>query len=186
MTDVTETVKDTVEEMGIDALIERQEAQGIKLPWENWVAFSSSVLAVLSALGALYATFSIDEATLVISNEAVYVAYREGAAANFAVTKAKVEILAALGKPVNNEDLKQIKKYKQQFTELNQKVKDADNEGMHKFKVHDRLAISVTLFQVAILLGGLSVIVRRRSIWIFGMTFAFAAFALLSWGLITF
>jgi len=182
MTDITETV----EEIAADAVMERQKNRGDNPPWDSWVALSSSALAVLSALAALYATFAIDEAILIISNGTSYAAYQEGSMVGLSVLKAKVDILKALDKPVSKENIVQMKHFEEQMLKYKRKADEADQQGNHKFHVHDRLAISVALFQVAILMGGLSVVVKRKSIWVFGLSFAFFASGMLLWGLLTF
>lgn len=186
MTDITETVDEIVEEIAVDAVMEKQKDRGDSSSWDGWVALSSSVLAVLSALAALYATFAVDEFTLIISNGTDYAAYQEGSMVGLNVLKAKVDILNALDKPVSTEDTAQMKHFEEQILKYHRKADEADRQGNHKLRVHDRLAISVTLFQVAILMGGLAVIVRRKSIWMFGLSFSFFGFGMLLWGLLTF
>lgn len=184
--EIDEIVDDVIEDLGVDAVIEHEREQGIKPRWEGWVALSASVLAVLSAVSALYATFAADEAAIAEADETTYSAYREGAQASYHVLRAKVEILEALGQPPTAEAQEELELYRLQAEEYREKAAEYDQEGRDEFVAHDRLAIAVTLFQVAILLGGLAVVVQRPALWIFGLSFGFSGLALMAWGLINF
>ena len=172
-TDLEDIVSDSIEDIGVDAVIEHQRERepADKTRWESWVALTSSLLAVLSAIAALYATFAADEAAIAESEETVVAAYASGAEASYNVLRAKLDIMAALGKPVDSADEAAMKKYAFQVKTFQEKSRKYDREGGRKYKTHDQLAIAVALFQVAILLGGLAVVVQRPALWVFGMSF---------------
>lgn len=183
--EIDEIVDDSIEDIGIDAVLERNEQAAVekKAAWENWVALTSSLLAVVSAIAALLATFESDKAAIAESAETVYAAYQEGANANYTIMKTKLDLLAAMGKPVSTEDLDQLASIKAGIQQMKDKAKAYDHAGQQNYKTHDRMAIAVTLFQMSILLGGLAVLVQRRVFWIFGMGFSLVGLGFLTHGL---
>ena len=184
-TEIDEIVDDSIEDIGIDAVLERDDPESAdkKAAWENWVALTSSLLAVVSAIAALLATFESDKAAIAESAETVYSAYQEGANANYTILQTKLDLLAAMGKPVNAEDQEQLTSIKASIQHMKDKASAYDHAGQQNYKTHDRLAIAVTLFQMSILMGGLAVLVQRRAFWLFGMGFSLAGLGFLTYGL---
>ncbi|MCG8425735.1 MAG: DUF4337 domain-containing protein [Chromatiales bacterium] len=186
--DFEDIVNNSIEDIGVDAVIEhQQEKEPVdKARWELWVALTSSLLAVLSAIAALYATFAADEAAIAEAQETVVAAYVSGAEATYSVLRTKIDILKALGKPVDAADEAAMEEYALQVKTYREKSLEYDREGGRKYKTHDHLAIAVTLFQVAILLGGLAVVVQRPALWTFGMSFVVGGVWFMAWGLTDF
>ncbi len=167
-----EIVKDNIEDIGVDAVLERQkEATAGTSRWEGWVALSSSLLAVLSAITALYATFASDKASIAESQKTVIATYASGADATYHVMRVKIDMLKALGKPVDPADEATLKERKLQVEQYREKINASSQAGGYDYKTHDQLTIAVALFQVTILLGGLAVVVQRPKLWLFGMSF---------------
>ncbi|MEJ2620782.1 MAG: DUF4337 family protein [Candidatus Thiodiazotropha sp.] len=160
--DLEEIVNDNIDEIGVDAVIERQQEGARKPPrWESWVALSSSLLAVLSAMTALYATFAAYHAIL-----------------------AKIDILMAFEKPVDPADHKAAEAHMILIEEYKKQDEASAELGEVEYKTHDQLAIAVALYQVAILLGGLAVVVQRPALWVFGMSFVVVGLWFMGNGLI--
>jgi hypothetical protein len=185
--ELEEMVSENIEDIGVDAVIERQQEQTHHTPrWEAWVALSSSVLAVLSAITALYATFAADEAAIAESEETVVAAYASGAEASYNVMQAKIDILRALGKAIDPADETAIQTQARQLQNYREKSQQYDQAGVYEYKTHDQLTIAVALFQVAILLGGLAVVVQRPALWVFGMSFTVGGAWFMGYGLLDF
>ncbi|MEJ2691637.1 MAG: DUF4337 family protein [Candidatus Thiodiazotropha sp.] len=183
--EIDEIVDDSIEDIGIDAVLERDGQKSVekKAAWENWVALTSSLLAVVSAIAALLATFESDKAAIAESAETVYAAYQEGANANYTILQTKLDLLAAMDKRVSAEDLEQLATIKANIQQMKAKANAYDQAGQQNYKTHDRMAIAVTLFQMSILLGGLAVLVQRRVFWLFGLGFSLVGLGFLTHGL---
>lgn len=182
--EIDEIVDESIEDIGIDDVLERnEEPPGKKPAWENWVAMSSSLLAVFSAIAALLATFESDKAAIAESSETVYAAYQEGAQSSYQVMQAKLDILAAMGKQPSPEDKEKLERIKAQAEVMKAKAAAYNEEGESRYHTHDHLAIAVTLFQLTILLGGLAVLVQRRFFWLFGLGFSVIGLGFLVSGL---
>jgi Na+-translocating ferredoxin:NAD+ oxidoreductase RnfD subunit len=185
--ELEEMVSENIEDIGVDAVIERQREQTHSTPrWEGWVALSSSLLAVLSAIAALYATFAADEAAIAESEETVVATYASGAEVSYNVMRAKVDILRALGKAIDPADEAAMQAQARQIQNYRQKSQQFDQAGVYEYKTHDQLTIAVALFQVAILLGGLAVIVQRPALWVFGISFMAGGALFMGYGLLDF
>jgi hypothetical protein len=170
--DLEEIVNDNIDEIGVDAVIERQRETSRNTPrWESWVALTSSLLAVLSAVTALYATFAADKAAVAESQETVDAAYAAGAEATYHILRTKIGILAAFEKPVDPADEAAATTHAILIEEYREKDRESGQIGGYEYHTHDQLTIAVALFQVSILLGGLAVVVQRPALWMFGMSF---------------
>jgi len=183
--EIEEIMDDSIEDIAVDSVIENDNGNQKKKPrWENWVALSSSLFAVLSAIAALLAIFASDEAAIAESAETVYSAYKEGVSTSYYILQTKMEILDALDKPAIASDKEQLIKLKKQMETYKAKAEKNDKEGRRQYQVHDMLAIGVTLFQVAILMGGFSILMQRPGFWVFGMVFMIVGLGFMAKGLI--
>lgn len=169
--DIEDMVNDNVEEIAVIDMVE-QTKERKKNRWEVWLALSSSLLAVLSAVAALLATFASDEAAIALSNESDYAAYAGGVATSHTMLKLKLELLESMGKSPTEGDIEELQRIKAQAEVLNERSKVYEKEGFKAFKTHDSLAIAVTLFQVTMLLSGMAVMVERAVIWRCGLAFS--------------
>jgi hypothetical protein len=171
--ELEEMVSDNIEDIGVDAVIERQREQTHSTPrWEGWVALSSSLLAVLSAVAALYATFAADEAAIAESQESVVAAYASGAEASYNVMRAKVDILKALGKPIDTADETALQAQARHIQNYRLKSRQFDQTGVYEYKTHDQLTIAV--------------IVQRPALWVFGISFMAGGALFMGYGLVDF
>jgi hypothetical protein len=183
--DLEEIVNDNIDEIGLDAVIERQREEVRQTPrWESWVALTSSLLAVLSAVTALYATFAADKAAIAESQQTVDAAYAAGAEAAYHAIMAKIDILMAFEKPVDPEYHKAANAHMILIEEYKKQDEESSEFGEYEYRTHDKLTIAVALFQVAILLGGLAVVVQRPALWAFGLSFVVVGLWLMGNGLI--
>ena len=173
--DIEDMVNNNIEEIAVIDIAEQTNKRK-KNRWEVWVALSSSLLAVLSAVAALLATFASDEAAVALSNDSDYSAYATGVNTSHTMLKAKIELLASMGKPATDSDVEELKAMEAQAKKFRERSASYEKQGTDAFKTHDSLAIAVTLFQVTMLLSGMAVMVDRVVIWRFGL--AFSAFGL--------
>jgi hypothetical protein len=165
--EVQETVEVSVEE----AVVE-QAKEGKKGRWELLVALSSSILAVISVTAALVAGFSSDEATISLASETDSAVAAEAASSNLTLLRVKLELLSAMGKPITDSHNAELKRMEEHARTMRERAEAFAEEGDKAFKAHDTLAVAVTLFQVTMLLNGISVMVARVSLWRFGLVFS--------------
>lgn len=169
--EVEDLVNDTVDEIAVKEVVE-QANEGRKGRWQVWLALSSSLLAVLSVVAALLANFASDEAAVALSNDSDYSSYAEGVDTSRTMLKAKLELLAAMGKPVTDGDLDELTRMEAQARTFRERSASYEKQGTDAFRTHDSLAIAVTLFQVTMLLNGVAVMMNQVLIWRFGLVFS--------------
>jgi hypothetical protein len=182
--ELEEIIDDTIEDIGMEAVTENDQDNSDRPRWETWVALSSSLLAVVSAIAALLATFESDKAAMAESAENFFAVYQRGAVSNYDLLHTKLDILAAVGRPNDPETLDQLAQAKEEMESLQAKVEEYDNLGRDSYENHDHLAIAVTLFQLSILLGGLAALLRVKKVWLFGMLFTVIGGGFMLYGLL--
>ena len=107
----------------------------------------------------------------------------EGIKAN--VLKTKAEILAALGKTADERDKAKLEKYQKKQAELEEDATRLHDEAKVHLKHHSILARSVTMFQVAIAVGAIAVLTKRRRFWLGSIAFGVVGVFFLLWGLLS-
>jgi hypothetical protein len=139
--------------------------------WVMGVALSSALLAVLAAIGALKAGEFADEAVISQIQASNQWDYYQSKGIKEAQIQTKTEVLKALGKPAENADTQKLAEYQKQKSEIQKKAGELEKEARNRLKLHEILARSVTLFQIAIAIGAVSVLTKRRFFWFVGLAF---------------
>lgn len=148
----------------------KEEEAGHKGPrWHRYVALSSLVLALLTALGGLLAGMTAHEALLERTKEIIEVSRLEGDLVRVDVLRAKHEILASLGEPVDPAEVAQIQAFEEEAAELASEAGREEEQAQATGYVHLVLAIAVTVLSVGITLGGMAIVVEEKRLWLAGM-----------------
>jgi Domain of unknown function (DUF4337) len=129
------------------------------------VALSSAMLAVLAALAALFAGHNANEAMIERVEASDHWSYYQAKGIKANVLRSKLELLGALEKPVRPEDEAKLKDYAKDQAEIEGSAREKEHASEMHLEQHNILARSVTFFQVAIALGAISVLTRRRALW---------------------
>jgi hypothetical protein len=79
--------------------------------------------------------------------------------------------MEALGKPSTETDKAKVAEYKTDKEQIQAKAESLEREAKHHMSTHQVLARSVTMFQVAIAVGAVSVLTRRRTFWFVSLGF---------------
>ncbi len=193
--EIDEIVSERIEELAT----ELKEVRASQMPkWELWVSLFSSLLAVISAVIALLATFASDESSKMSELTLKDDVYIEGLITSKTIITTKIELLNAIGKSTNTElknDLKKVetsldeaelKRLNSTLEGLKKDSKKAEEESDRYLEAHDMMVIAITFFQLHILLGGLSVMVHRISVWKTGFLFTAIGSFFLARGVIDF
>jgi hypothetical protein len=133
------------------------EAEHGRERWALGVALSSALLAGFAAVASLMAGHHANEAMMSQIESADQWSYYEA--------KSKADILNALGKPVPDTDESKVAQYERDKEEIQKKADNFEKAAQHHLQTHEGLASSVTMFQIAIAVGAISVLMRRRSFW---------------------
>lgn len=133
--------------------------------WVLGVALSSAILASLAAVASLQAGHSSNEAMIAQIECANEWSHYQSKSIKEAQLKSKLDILDALDKPASGTDKSKMAEYQQDKEELQKKAQDSQKEAKYHLRMHHVLSRSVTMFQIAIAIGAISVLTRRRKFW---------------------
>ena len=147
----------------------RAEREGER--WVMGVALSSALLASLAAVASLQAGHSSNEAMISQIESANQWSYFQSKSIKEAQLKSKMEILDALGKPASEADKSKAIEYQTDKAEIQRKAAECGKEAKHHLAMHHVLSRSVTMFQIAIATGAISVLTRRRKFWLLSLGF---------------
>ena len=134
--------------------------------WVLGVALSSALLAGFAAVGALMAGHHAIEAMLAQIESSDQWSYFEAKSIKQAQVAAKVDVLSALGKAPANADEAKVAQYDADKEKIQRKAEQLEKDAQNHLRTHQALAASVTMFQIAIAVGAIAVLIRRRAFWL--------------------
>jgi|SRR6185369_5003359 len=145
------------------------EASGEK--WVMGVALSSAILAALAAVSALMAGYHANEAMIERIKSSDQWAFYQAKGIKAAVLTSKVETLQALRHKVSDKEMDKIDQYKTEQEKISEEAKKCEESSEAHLKHHETFAHGVTLFQVAIAVGAISALTRKKPFWFVSMGF---------------
>jgi uncharacterized protein DUF4337 len=147
------------------------QAEHSGLGWVLGVALSSALLAGFAAVASLKAGEYANEAMVTQIRSSDQWAHYQSKGIKEAQLLTKTELLEALGKTVSQEDTNKIAEYSKDKEEIQKKAEELQTEAKEDLRIHEILARAVTLFQIAIAVGAISVLIKRRSFWFVSLAF---------------
>jgi hypothetical protein len=142
------------------------QVEHARQPWILGVALSSALLAGFAAVASLLAGHEANEAMIAQINSANQWNYYQAKGIKEAQLASKGDILEALGKPVQEADKAKIASYEKEKADIQKEATKLQEESEKHLFWHSGLAKSVTMFQIAIAVGAISVLMRQRSFWL--------------------
>ncbi len=139
--------------------------------WTLGVALSSALLAAMAAVSSMKAGHYANEAMISQIESANQWNYYQAKGIKEAQLKTKVEILNALGKTMAEPDKAKLDEYHAEKEQIQKKADELSREARHFLHAHSILAHSVTMFQIAISVGAISVLTKRRRFWLVSLGF---------------
>jgi hypothetical protein len=143
-----------------------------KEKWVLYVALTTAVIAVLAAITGLLAGDHADEAMLSQIRSSDKWAFYQAKSIKTEIIASANKVLIAEGKAPAAEDSVKIKGNKTEQAKIMEEAKDAQKESDEHVAKHKILARGVTLFQVAIAIGAISIITKRKALWLASVGFA--------------
>jgi hypothetical protein len=129
------------------------------------VALSSALIAVLAAVCALFAGGYANEALVARVKSSDQWSYYQAKGIKSAVLSSKIETLKALGHKTSEDDAAKAEQYKADQDKISEDAKALDEESEQLLAKHEILSKGVTLFQIAIALGAIAVLTKRKNLW---------------------
>jgi hypothetical protein len=152
--------------------------------WILGVALSAAILAVFAAVTALQAEHSANEALLAQIQAQDRWNYYQATKLKASLLETRLELFKAMGKPVSPADEAKLKKYGPKEEELKKEAEELDGESKKLSARHGTLSLAVTLFQVGIAIGAVSVLTKRKRFWYIALAFGAIGLVFLVLGLL--
>lgn len=130
------------------------------------VALSTAMLAVIAAIGSLLAGHHANESLLDRIQASDQWSYYQAKGVKSAVLEGKMELLQALDKEPSEADVKKVEGYKDQQKEIEAIAREKEASSSKHLAVHSTLAKCVTLMQIAIAIAAISVLTRKKWLWL--------------------
>jgi hypothetical protein len=139
--------------------------------WVGRVALSSALLAALAAIAALMAAHHANEQSIIqLQCSDKWAEYQAKKGKSLQVSS-KDELLVAGGHPVPEADRKYLERHAEEEKDLKAEAEKLRDETAVHARRHQPLAIGVTMFQVAIAVGAISVLSKRPPFWYVSLAF---------------
>ena len=126
--------------------------------WFKFVAISTAFMAVFAAISGLMAGHYSNEALIDQIQASDQWSYYQAKG-----IKAEVNALQVTGGIANQAS---VSKYKKEQEEIRQEAEKLQGESKILLAKHVKLASAVTLFQIAIAISAISMLTRKKSLWI--------------------
>jgi hypothetical protein len=147
--------------------------------WTMGVALSSALLAGLAAVCSLLAGHHANEAMIEQIQSSDKWAYYQAKGIKSAVLGSKMELLEAEGRAVSDSDRRKQAEYKKDQEGISDEATEKERASQAHLAKHVIYARCVTLFQIAIAIGAISVLTDRRSFWFVSLGFGVVGAAFL-------
>jgi hypothetical protein len=151
-------------------------------PWIMGVALTAAILAVLAAITALLSEHHAEEAMICRIKAADKWNYYQAKGIKANLLESKMQMLSALDHKPDSADSEKLDKYKKEQEEISAEATALEHESEDHFAQHSIFARGVTMFQVAIAVGAISVLTRRRAFWFGCMAFGVVGLGFLAQG----
>lgn len=182
-----EQVNEVVEELKEvgklrEEIHQQQQEEHQERNWLNRVAVSTGIFSALAAIAAMQGNYLANEGMLgQIQANDQWTSFQAKSTKRH-VDQSSVNILQALGKPIPANINEEINRYEKEQKEIQIQAKNLEAKATIDIERHELFASSVAALQVAISLGAVATLVRRREVWYLGLGIASIGLALIIWG----
>jgi hypothetical protein len=152
--------------------------------WILGVALTAAFLAVLAAITSLMAEHHANEAMLDQIRSSDQWSFYQAESIKANLLAAKIELLQAMGKTVSEKDQSKVAEYRKGQKTVKEEAKEREAASEAHLRHHTILSGSVTLFQIGIAVGAISVLTKRKSFWFGSLGFGVVGAILLLLGLV--
>jgi Pyruvate/2-oxoacid:ferredoxin oxidoreductase gamma subunit len=160
-------------EVPIDEVREHidHHAEHAKDTFVSNVAVSTALIAAFAAICSLLAGDHANEAMLSQIESSDQWSYYQAKSIKAAITGTKIALYEAQGRQPDAKDVKELEKYRGEEEKIKVDAQTAGKESKEHMDRHKLLAKGVTLLQIAIAVGAISALTRRRAIWVVSLVF---------------
>lgn len=139
--------------------------------WIMGVALTAALLAVIASVTALVVEHHADEAMILQIQSSDQWNFYQAKSLKANLLSAKDELLTALGKTADEKDAEKLAQYKKEQDEIREAAEEKQQESAAHLRHHTILSRSLTMFQVAIAIGAIAALTRRKLFWFLSLAF---------------
>jgi hypothetical protein len=152
--------------------------------WSLYVVLSTALMAVMAAFSGWLGGHHANEALIAQMKSSDQWAYYQakGIKSEIAASEGKV-ISSVTHQPQPVDDQKRVEKYAKEQENIKQAAEEFQKESEQHLDEHMILSRAVTLFQISITLAAISVLMRKRVLWMFSILISLVGLVFLVMGL---
>lgn len=162
--------------------IEEKAREGNK--WALTVALSTALMAVLAAITSLLAGHHANEAVIEQIRASDQWAYYQAKGIKAEIAEMHISQMQALGKAPDSSTYHKLQQYKLDQSAISKIATEKEQSADHHLQIHLVISKAVTLFQIAIAISAISILVRRKSLWLVSLVLAFGGIFFMVLGLV--
>ena len=148
------------------------------IDWHSLVAVTTAVIAVLAAIASFRSSADASLMLLEKNNASLYQNQANKAWNSYLADNITSRVL----KTDSNDE--EQRRFQNQATELENKVTEATNKSHSYFEKNSNLSTAGTFLEVGIALSAMSILIKRKSFWIFSLLLAGVGVYFLAVGLL--
>jgi hypothetical protein len=161
-----------------------EHAENAQEAWIMKVALTAAILAVLAAVAALLAEHEATHAMIDQIQASDHWSYYQAKGIKLGLLNSKIELLDASGKAASDADRQGVARYKAEQEEIKREAEAKQTESEACLHAHTVLSGSVTMFQVGIAVGAISVLTKRKRFWLGSLLFGLVGAVFFVFGLV--
>ena len=152
--------------------------------WSLYVVLSTALMAVMAAFSGWLGGHHANEALIEQMKSSDQWAYYQakGIKSEIAASEGKV-ISSVTHQPQLVDDQKRVEKFAKEQENIKQAAEEFQKESEQHLDEHMILSRAVTLFQISITLAAISVLMRKRVLWMFSILISLVGLVFLVMGL---
>jgi uncharacterized membrane protein YcjF (UPF0283 family) len=154
-------------------------------PWVMGVALTAAILAALAAVTALYAEHFATEAMHELIEASDIWNESQAESIKEKVLDTEKILLNSLKQDLKPDDEEKRQKYSTKKEEHRVEAKKLHELSAAHVRKQFPLSVGLTMFQVAIAVGAISVLTKKRAFWFVSLAFGAIGLGFLIWGLAT-
>ena len=161
-----------------------EEATHSHEKWMVWVALSTAFLAVLAAIASLLANHHSEEAMICQIKSSDQWSFYQAKSIKSLILLNSGKIIDAIGKVKDPADVQKIQENKLDQNKILKKATTFAEESSYHVAINTVFARSVTIFQIAIAISAITILTKRKFLWIISLGFTVLGIYFLIQGLL--
>jgi hypothetical protein len=154
--------------------------------WNKYLAITTAFIAVIAAVFSLYSSYLADRSLLEKNDAILAQSQASDQWAYYQAKGIKRSIAEGFSDQINDPKRKeQAERYAGEQEDIRKKAEAFEKKVGEKnevsrdlFEKHHKMAVGVTMFEIAIALSALSALMRRKAFWVFSIAITIVGFVL--------